>query len=141
MTLSRHRFRTSPTKRLAELRVVDEDEAPDDIDVADIESGPVVKLANMILNDAVAQKATDVHIQPHGNKGLVRFRVDGVLRDYMELPHAVLIRVISRVQDSRPDGHLRSDPPPGRARTYPDEPTHLRSADVHGTPRVRRRRR
>ncbi len=69
-----------------------------EVDAEELESGPVVKLANLILRDAVEMRTTDIHIQPTSGGGTVRFRVDGVLRNYMELPLPVLARVTSRIK-------------------------------------------
>ncbi len=40
---------------------------------------PVVRLVNMILKEAIAQKASDIHIEPYENELRVRFRIDGTL--------------------------------------------------------------
>jgi type IV pilus assembly protein PilB len=79
------------------VRVVD-DLAPEAIEQSEIESAPVVKLANLILRDAVVQNASDIHIEPGAKGGTVRFRVDGVMRQYMHLPMVALNRVVSRIK-------------------------------------------
>src|SRR5204863_1835305 len=61
-------------------------------------AAPVVKLANLILRDAVLQGASDIHIEPGPKGGVVRFRVDGVMRQYMHLPMVALNRVVSRIK-------------------------------------------
>ncbi|MFQ5551236.1 MAG: GspE/PulE family protein, partial [Gemmatimonadales bacterium] len=75
-----------------------EDEEADQIDQSDIESGPVVKLANLILRDAISRGASDIHIQPTDKGGVIRFRVDGLLRNYMRMPQAAHNRVVSRIK-------------------------------------------
>jgi type IV pilus assembly protein PilB len=47
--------------------------------VGEVETGPVVKLTNLILGDAVEQGASDIHVEPGRTGGTVRFRVDGVM--------------------------------------------------------------
>jgi type II secretory ATPase GspE/PulE/Tfp pilus assembly ATPase PilB-like protein len=47
---------------------------------------PIVKLANMVLAEALEAQASDIHIEPTEQDVLVRFRVDGVLRDHYRLP-------------------------------------------------------
>ena len=64
----------------------------------EIDGGPAVKLTNLILRDAVTRRASDIHIQPGAGGGVVRFRVDGVLRHHMQLPEPVLRRVVSRIK-------------------------------------------
>ncbi|MBN2373357.1 Flp pilus assembly complex ATPase component TadA [bacterium] len=57
----------------------DDDEKTNRIDEIEGVQGPVVKLVNLILKEAIAQKASDVHIEPYENELRVRFRVDGTL--------------------------------------------------------------
>jgi type IV pilus assembly protein PilB len=79
------------------VRIV-EDSGPEAVDAAEVESAPVVKLANLVLRDAVVQGASDIHIEPGPKGGVVRFRVDGVMRQYMQLPMVALNRVVSRIK-------------------------------------------
>ncbi len=79
------------------VRVVEELE-PEAIAAAEVESAPVVKLTNLILRDAIQQNASDIHVEPGQKGGVVRFRVDGVMRVYMHLPMAALNRVVSRIK-------------------------------------------
>ncbi len=65
---------------------------------AEADSAPVIQLTNLILRDAIQQDASDIHIEPGKSGGAVRFRVDGVLRHYMQLPMAAMIRVSSRIK-------------------------------------------
>ncbi|MBM4185113.1 MAG: type II/IV secretion system protein [Gemmatimonadetes bacterium] len=71
--------------------------APEKILEADL-AGPVVRLANIILHEAVRHRASDIHIQPLASSGVVRFRTDGVLHNAMQLPLPVLARVVSRIK-------------------------------------------
>lgn len=98
------------------VRLVEDIEA-DDLPDSDLGSGPVVSLTNLILSDAVEQQASDIHMQPGAGGGVVRFRVDGVLRHYMQMPLPAMHRVVSRVKImGRLDiaDHLR--PQDGRAK-------------------------
>lgn len=86
-------------------------------DVSELSAGPVARLANMILEDAVAKGASDIHIQPTARGGVVRIRVDGVLRLAAQLPHAALIRVVARMKIlGKMDIADRLRPQDGRAR-------------------------
>ncbi|MFC1660937.1 ATPase, T2SS/T4P/T4SS family [Gemmatimonadota bacterium] len=83
----------------------------------DDDSGPLVRLTNMILQEAVEKGASDIHIQPLPGSGIVRYRVDGVLRPGVRIPIPVLHRVISRVKImSRLDIADRLRPQDGRAK-------------------------
>jgi len=50
------------------------------------ETPPIVKLANLVLAEAVKARASDIHIEPTEQDVRVRLRVDGVLRDYLQAP-------------------------------------------------------
>jgi len=50
----------------------------------DENSAPIVKLVNTLLREAVAKKASDIHIENHMEKTVFRYRIDGVLRPAME---------------------------------------------------------
>ncbi len=60
----------------------------------------LVRLVNKIVIDAYQQGASDIHIEPAPGKGKVkiRLRIDGVLRDYTELPHNYRNALISRIK-------------------------------------------
>jgi type IV pilus assembly protein PilB len=62
------------------------------------EMAPVVKVVNLIIQDAIAQRATDIHVEPTLNDVQVRVRVDGVLRPMMQLPKWLANPVSSRVK-------------------------------------------
>jgi type II secretory ATPase GspE/PulE/Tfp pilus assembly ATPase PilB-like protein/ActR/RegA family two-component response regulator len=79
------------------VHLVDEPEA-DLINSSELTAAPVVKLTNFILQEAVRERASDVHIEPAGTGGIVRLRVDGVLRTQMQLPAAAFVRVVSRIK-------------------------------------------
>ena len=70
----------------------------DVVDAQEAEFAPVVKLTNLMLQSAVERRASDVHVECVGNEGLVRFRVDGVLHNYMRMPLPALHRVLSRIK-------------------------------------------
>ena len=94
-----------------------EDIAPDAADSADASTKPVVMLTNLILQEAVRERASDIHIEPGRMGGSVRLRVDGVLRNQMQLPMAALSRVISRIKIlGKLDIADRLRPQDGRAR-------------------------
>ncbi|HTQ60706.1 MAG TPA: ATPase, T2SS/T4P/T4SS family [Candidatus Solibacter sp.] len=59
---------------------------------------PAVHLVATMIKAAVAKKASDIHIEPQQNDTAVRFRVDGILRDYQRIPRALQNTVASRVK-------------------------------------------
>jgi len=62
------------------------------------EDAPVVKLVNLMLQDAIKSRATDIHIEPYEEALVVRFRVDGVLAEVMRPPKASHAGIVSRVK-------------------------------------------
>ncbi len=59
---------------------------------------PIIKLVNMILSNAVNEKASDIHFEPMEKEFLIRFRIDGILHKMMSPPKSVQNGVISRVK-------------------------------------------
>ena len=60
------------------------------------EDAPVVRLANLIINQAIADKASDIHIEPRKDCVMVRLRIDGIMMDTMKLPRKVSAPLASR---------------------------------------------
>jgi type IV pilus assembly protein PilB len=59
---------------------------------------PAVHLVAMMIKAAVNKKASDIHIEPQQSDTAVRFRVDGILRDYQRIPRILQNTVASRVK-------------------------------------------
>lgn len=64
----------------------------------DSASAPTVRLVNSILERAVLSSASDVHIEPHKHKLLVRMRVDGLMHSVMDVPGDLQPSVLSRLK-------------------------------------------
>jgi type IV pilus assembly protein PilB len=62
------------------------------------QSEPVIKLVNNLVNQAIAEGATDIHIEPAESHVKVRYRKDGLLRDSLELPKWVQASLASRIK-------------------------------------------
>lgn len=82
---------------LSDVKVV-ESEAVDQVAATEAEAAPVIQLTNMVLHAAIACNASDIHLEPGRHQGVVRFRVDGVMRQYMQMPLVALTRVVSRIK-------------------------------------------
>jgi type IV pilus assembly protein PilB len=63
-----------------------------------IKPGPAVRLVNLILQAAIKQGASDVHIEPTLNNLQVRTRVDGMLRELMQVPKWLRESLVSRLK-------------------------------------------
>ena len=59
---------------------------------------PVVRAVELLLNQAVRDRASDIHIEPQPGRLRVRFRVDGVLHEVMDLPRSIHPLLVSRIK-------------------------------------------
>jgi general secretion pathway protein E len=84
----------------------------------DANDAHVVNIVDWLLNYAFDQRASDIHIEPRREKGLIRFRIDGVLHHVYELPTAVNQAVTSRLKIlGRMDVAEKRRPQDGRVKT------------------------
>jgi general secretion pathway protein E len=78
--------------------------------------GPVIRLVDALLFEALSRRASDVHVQPAAGRTLVRYRLDGVLHTVRELPESVTAAIVSRIKVmGRMDIAERRIPQDGRA--------------------------
>jgi general secretion pathway protein E len=62
------------------------------------DEAPVIRMINAILQEAVSRKASDIHLEPYEQESVVRFRVDGLLRDVAHPPRTLHAALISRIK-------------------------------------------
>jgi type IV pilus assembly protein PilB len=62
------------------------------------EDAPAIKLVNLIFQDSVTKGVSDIHFEPYEKVFRVRFRIDGVLHEYMTPPMNLKNKVISRLK-------------------------------------------
>ena len=74
-----------------------------DVDEEDVESAarvaeeaPIVRIANTIIQQAVKERASDIHVEPQERGVRIRYRIDGVLHEIMTLPKYIQAPLISR---------------------------------------------
>ena len=65
---------------------------------AKAEDLPVIKIVDTIIEYAYENKASDIHIEPTEEKTLVRYRIDGILHDIIELPKSIHDLVVTRLK-------------------------------------------
>ena len=63
-----------------------------------VEDAPIVKLVNVIITQAVNDRASDIHIEPNEKDVRVRYRIDGVLHEVMRSPKNIQSGIISRLK-------------------------------------------
>lgn len=62
------------------------------------EDAPIIRLANLIISQGVADKCSDIHMEPQKDGLRVRYRVDGVMIEGMKLPRKVIAPLTSRMK-------------------------------------------
>ncbi|SVA28553.1 uncharacterized protein METZ01_LOCUS81407 [marine metagenome] len=91
------------TETIESITVISGDEgAEEEVDLspenASDEDAPIVKLVNLILQEAIKERATDIHIEPQEKVVIVRIRIDGVLQIIMTPPNASLSGLVTRIK-------------------------------------------
>lgn len=75
------------------------DALPEPTDLLESEDdAPIIRLINALLTEAVRENASDIHIEPFESRLVVRFRVDGVLREVLAPRKSVAQPVVSRIK-------------------------------------------
>lgn len=82
----------------ANLSVIHEEEVDINQLKAEVEDAPVVKLANLILVEAIKKKVSDIHIEPYEKSFRVRYRLDGSLYEVMAPPKKLQAALTSRLK-------------------------------------------
>src|SRR5207244_1414899 len=59
---------------------------------------PVIKLCNLIIQEAVSLRASDIHIEPFADRIRIRYRIDGVLVERDSPPRRLLAPILSRIK-------------------------------------------
>ena len=75
---------------------------PDDDRLAAIkevrEDAPIVRLVNLLISQAITDRASDIHVEPTGKDLRIRYRIDGVLHEVMRSPKNIQNGIISRLK-------------------------------------------
>jgi type II secretory ATPase GspE/PulE/Tfp pilus assembly ATPase PilB-like protein/CheY-like chemotaxis protein len=108
-----------------ELTTDDDDPA---VSAEEASQRPIIRLVDMMLADGVSSRASDIHVEPIEGGVVVRYRIDGVLRQVMRIPRNAGLPLISRIKImSGLDIADRLRPQDGRARVSVNgEPVDLR---------------
>jgi len=62
------------------------------------DDAPIIRMINALLTQALRENASDIHIEAYVERSVVRFRVDGVMREVVSLPRAVHAALASRIK-------------------------------------------
>lgn len=77
-----------------ELEIIDDLSGVQEI----VEDAPIVKFVNLLITQAVTDRASDIHVEPTEHDLRIRFRIDGVLHEVMRSPRSIQGGVISRLK-------------------------------------------
>ena len=87
---------------LSVAQIVVDDSSADQQDLASlravVEEAPIVKFVNLVILQAVQERASDIHVEPAEHDLRIRFRIDGVLHERMRQPRSIIPGVISRLK-------------------------------------------
>jgi general secretion pathway protein E len=84
----------------------------------DANDAHVVRIVDWLWSYAFEQRASDIHVEPRREQGIVRFRIDGVLHQVYQIPAAILIAMTSRIKIlARMDVVEKRRPQDGRVKT------------------------
>ncbi len=62
------------------------------------EDAPIVRLVNLLISQAITDRASDIHVEPTGKDVRIRYRIDGVLHEVMRSPRNIQNGMISRLK-------------------------------------------
>jgi type IV pilus assembly protein PilB len=83
----------------ANRRAADDDDGDVDADAEKMaDQAPIIKLANALIQQAVADRASDIHVEPQSRGVRIRYRIDGVLQEAMTVPRNLMAPLISRLK-------------------------------------------
>ena len=87
-------------KETAAIKSAREEELPlEDAELEKVAQDlPIIKIVDTLLRHAILQRASDIHIEPFEKDILVRYRIDGILREAMILPKRVLAGIVARIK-------------------------------------------
>ncbi|MBT2582428.1 ATPase, T2SS/T4P/T4SS family [Planococcus sp. ISL-109] len=93
-TIAKYYEEESYDELLEDLPAMNEEKTDELTDL----DAPIVRLVNQLLSNAVSMKASDVHLDPHEGKLVVRYRIDGTLRTERVLPKTMQQMVTARIK-------------------------------------------
>ncbi len=79
---------------------LNKEEEPEDISSMEVnaDSAPVVQFTNVLLTEAIEKGASDIHLEPQPQRFLIRFRIDGILKEIHSLGIKMAPAIISRLK-------------------------------------------
>jgi len=88
---------TKESQGVKAIQIEEKEEKKEDLEKAGQEL-PVVRIVDTLIKHAILQRASDIHIEPTEKEILVRYRIDGILRDAMTLPISIGPGIVARIK-------------------------------------------
>lgn len=86
-------------KEAGELKVIKEKGVEEEPDLEKrAQELPVIKIVDTLIKHAILERASDIHIEPTEKEVVVRYRIDGILRDAMTLPPSISSGTVARIK-------------------------------------------
>lgn len=87
-------------KDAGEIKMIKDEEVVEERDELQslAEELPVIRIVDALLKHAILQRASDIHIEPIEKEVIVRYRIDGILRDAMTLPKQAASGIVARIK-------------------------------------------
>ena len=83
---------------ISELDIVESNSESKIYDVSENDISSVVTFVNMLFLDAYHKRASDIHIEPWSENLVIRLRVDGILRQYLQRPKNIYRQIVNRIK-------------------------------------------
>lgn len=101
--LNQYTGNNTPTElvssELAKVIPIEDKEPVEEVDEQDVtEDSPIAQTVNLIIDYGIKSRASDIHIEPREGAVIVRYRVDGMLREANKMPRKVLAALVSRIK-------------------------------------------
>jgi len=87
-------------KETKEIKLIQEKEAIEEKEELEkiAQELPIIRIVDTLINHAILQRASDIHIEPQEKEILVRYRIDGILREVMTLPKIAGPGIVARIK-------------------------------------------
>ncbi|MBX2796242.1 MAG: type II secretion system ATPase GspE [Myxococcales bacterium] len=69
-----------------------------EIGVDDHNQAPIIRFVNAVLSQAIKERASDIHIEPYEKEMVVRYRIDGVLKETLRRPAKLKTTIVARIK-------------------------------------------
>jgi type IV pilus assembly protein PilB len=76
----------------------EKDNESNTVDLSSLDDNAVVRVVDGLIREAALQEASDIHVEPTENSVRIRYRIDGSLREHMELPKGAIQSVLARIK-------------------------------------------